>query len=119
MKFTAKNIAYLALLTAVSVIANTLTLTMPGSGIALSFTYIPNFLAGYFFGPGAGFVVGVLGDLTESHIKRGFDAKDSGNLMPGHGGLLDRSDSFIFVSVVAYAFVAIAPFVFRITGVFL
>ena len=62
MKFTAKNVAYLALLTAVSVIANTLTLTMPGSGIALSFTYIPNFLAGYFFGPGAGFVVGVLGD---------------------------------------------------------
>ncbi|MBR5987815.1 MAG: folate family ECF transporter S component [Clostridia bacterium] len=62
MKFTAKNIAYLALLTAISVITNTLTLTVPGSGIAVSFTYIPNFLAGYFFGPGAGFIVGVIGD---------------------------------------------------------
>ena len=62
MKFTAKNIAYLALLTAISVIMNTLTLTVPGSGIAVSFTYIPNFLAGYFFGPGAGFIVGVIGD---------------------------------------------------------
>ena len=63
MKFNAKNIAYLALITAISVIMNTLTLTVPGSGIALSFTYIPNFLAGYFFGPGAGFIVGVVGDV--------------------------------------------------------
>ena len=62
MKFSAKNIAYLALLTAISVIMNTLTLTVPSSGIAVSFTYIPNFLAGYFFGPGAGFIVGVIGD---------------------------------------------------------
>ena len=63
MKYTAKNIAYLALITAISVIMNALTLTVPGSGIAISFTYIPNFLAGYFFGPGAGFIVGVLGDV--------------------------------------------------------
>ena len=63
MKYTAKNIAYIALITAVSVIMNALTLTVPGSGIAISFTYIPNFLAGYFFGPGAGFIVGVLGDV--------------------------------------------------------
>lgn len=63
MKYTAKNIAYLALITAISVIVNALTLTVPGSGIAISFTYIPNFLAGYFFGPGAGFIVGVLGDV--------------------------------------------------------
>ena len=62
MKFTAKNVAYLALIAAMSVIMNTLTLTVPGSGIAISFTYIPNFLAGYFFGPGAGFIVGVIGD---------------------------------------------------------
>ena len=63
MKFTTKNIAYLSLLTAVSVIMNALTLTVPGSGVAISFTYIPNFLAGYFFGAGAGFLVGVIGDV--------------------------------------------------------
>ncbi len=63
MKYTAKKIAYLALITAISVIMNTLTLTVPGSGIAISFTYIPNFLAGYYFGPGAGFIVGVIGDV--------------------------------------------------------
>ena len=63
MKFTAKNVAYLSLITAISVIMNTLTLTVPGSGVAVSFTYIPNFLAGYFFGPGAGFLVGVIGDV--------------------------------------------------------
>lgn len=63
MKFSTKSIAYLALITAISVIMNALTLTVPGSGVAISFTYIPNFLAGYFFGPGAGFIVGVLGDI--------------------------------------------------------
>ena len=63
MKFTTKNIAYLSLITAISVIMNALTLTVPGSGVGIAFTYIPNFLAGYFFGPGAGFIVGVLGDV--------------------------------------------------------
>ena len=63
MKYSAKNIAYLAVLTAISVILNTLTLTVPGSGIGIAFTYIPNFLAGFYFGPGAGFLVGVIGDI--------------------------------------------------------
>ena len=63
MKFSTKNIAYIAIIAAVSVILNTLTLTMPGTGIAFSLTYIPNFLAGFFFGPGAGFIVGVVGDI--------------------------------------------------------
>lgn len=41
------------------------------------------------------------GDLFESHLKRQFDAKDASSLIPGHGGVMDRLDGFIFASVVA------------------
>lgn len=52
-------------------------------------------------------VFGTLGDLVESMLKRSIHIKDSGSLMPGHGGLLDRFDSFIFVLPFAWFFLMI------------
>ena len=47
-------------------------------------------------------IAGQVGDLAESKLKRVFDAKDSGWIMPGHGGILDRLDSIVFSLPVVY-----------------
>jgi phosphatidate cytidylyltransferase len=61
-----------------------------------------------------GFLVSIfapLGDLVESQLKRTFGVKDSGNIIPGHGGILDRLDSFIICVPVVYLYFVLEKFI--------
>lgn len=59
-------------------------------------------------------VTGIYGDLVESQFKRYFEIKDSGNTLPGHGGFLDRFDSFIFAAPFYFTYLLIINFIHTI-----
>ena len=56
---------------------------------------------GFVYGAGVA-TIALVGDLTASMLKRDADVKDFGHLFPGHGGILDRLDSFFFVAPLAF-----------------
>ncbi len=56
-----------------------------------------------------GTCLGVIGDLVASAVKRQFGIKDFGNILPGHGGVIDRFDSILFVLPTLYLIVKHFP----------
>jgi phosphatidate cytidylyltransferase len=71
------------------------------SQVFLKFEYLHLVMLGIFLG-----VIGQLGDLSESLLKRDCQVKDSGNLIPGMGGILDEIDSLLFTAPVFYFYMA-------------
>ena len=77
---------------------------------AVPILIVPNYLGLVILGL-VGSVISQIGDLSMSLIKRENHIKDYGKIMPGHGGILDRFDSVLFVLPVVYAVLAVFPLI--------
>ncbi|HKK26959.1 MAG TPA: phosphatidate cytidylyltransferase [Gemmatimonadota bacterium] len=93
-------------------VAGAVSAVIAGPVVALSYAWILLPLAGdVAIGPGrallfgvAAALAGIVGDLVESLVKRECGVKDASRILPGHGGILDRLDSMLWVFPVAYLF---------------
>ena len=85
--------------------------TIEGAGVGIALGILAGSIAG--IGPSGGFIpsllisvvvstASVFGDLFESYLKREADVKDSGSILPGHGGILDRFDGIFFGAIAMY-----------------
>ena len=82
------------------------SLFLEGQGVTIRISYLAAALDGAVCA-----MIGIVGDLMASVIKRQRGIKDFGNIMPGHGGVMDRFDSFLFVAPTLYLILKVFPII--------